>query len=111
MLVDVHPDGRGWNLCEGAVRARHSGPATPLVAGAVYHFTIDLIAISAVVPAGHRLRLHVSSSSFPEWEPNPNTGRPVGTDTDSDLVPPASRCGMTRATPAAWSCRSSPVQG
>ena len=63
----------------------------PLVAGAVYHFTIDLIAISAVVPAGHRLRLHVSSSSFPEWEPNPNTGRPVGTDADGDAPsgPPA----------------------
>jgi putative CocE/NonD family hydrolase len=87
VLVDVHPDGRGWNLCEGAVRARHSGVATPLVAGAVYHFTIDLIAISAVVPAGHRLRLHVSSSSFPEWEPNPNTGHPVGTDADGDVRP------------------------
>ena len=37
--------------------------------------------------AGHRLRLHVSSSSFPEWEPNPNTGRPVGVDTDADLRP------------------------
>ena len=85
VLVDVHPDGRGWNLSEGAVRARHSGTPTPLVAGAVYRFTVDLIATSAVVPAGHRLRLHISSSSFPEWEPNPNTGRPVGTDTDADV--------------------------
>lgn len=85
VLVDVHPDGRGWNLSEGAVRARHSGTPTPLVAGAVYRFTVDLIATSVVVPAGHRLRLHISSSSFPEWEPNPNTGRPVGTDTDADV--------------------------
>jgi putative CocE/NonD family hydrolase len=85
VLVDVHPDGRGWNLSEGAVRARHSGTPTPLVAGAVYRFTVDLIATSVVVPAGHRLRLHVSSSSFPEWEPNPNTGHPIGSDTDADL--------------------------
>ncbi len=87
VLVDEHPDGRGWNLCEGAVRARHTDTPTPLVAGAVYAFTIDLIAISVVLPVGHRLRLHVSSSSFPEWEPNPNTGRPVGMDTDDDLRP------------------------
>jgi putative CocE/NonD family hydrolase len=87
VLVDEHPDGRGWNLCEGAVRARHTGTPTPLVPGAAYHFTIDLIATSAVLSAGHRLRLHISSSSFPEWEPNPNTGRPIGVDTDADLRP------------------------
>ena len=85
MLVDVHPDGTAWNLCEGAVRARHSGVTMPLAPGAVYHFTVNLVATSVLIPAGHRLRLHVSSSSFPEWEPNPNTGRPVGLDTDSDL--------------------------
>jgi hypothetical protein len=85
VLVDVHPDGRGWNISEGAVRARHRGTPTPLRAGAVYQFTVDLIATSVVLPAGHRLRLYISSSSFPEWEPNPNTGRPVGTDTDADV--------------------------
>lgn len=85
VLVDVHPDGTAWNLCEGAVRARHSGVTMPLAPGAVYHFTVNLVATSVLIPAGHRLRLHVSSSSFPEWEPNPNTGRPVGLDTDSDL--------------------------
>lgn len=86
VLIDVHPDGRALNLCEGAVRARHSEPG-PLVAGAVYRFSIDLVATSVVLPAGHRLRLHISSSSFPEWEPNPNTGRPVGVDSDADLRP------------------------
>ncbi len=87
VLADVHPDGAAWNLCEGAARARHSGAAMPLVADAVYPFTVDLIATSVVLPAAHRLRLYVSSSSFPEWEPNPNTGRPVGVDTDADLRP------------------------
>ncbi len=85
VLLDVHPDGSAWNVCEGAIRARHAGLGGPLAPGAVYQLTVDLIATSAVIPAGHRLRLHVSSSSFPEWEPNPNTGRPIGLDTDADL--------------------------
>jgi putative CocE/NonD family hydrolase len=85
VLMDVHPDGTALNLCEGVVRARHAGLPAPLAAGAVYPFTIDLVATSVVLPAGHRLRVHVSSSSFPEWGPNPGTGRPLGTDTDADL--------------------------
>jgi uncharacterized protein len=87
VLIDVHPDGTAWNLCEGAVRARHSQVERPLAPGAVYQFTVNLVATSMLLPAGHRLRLHVSSSSFPEWEPNPNTGRPVGVDTEADLRP------------------------
>ena len=85
VLMDVHPDGTALNLCAGMVRARHAGRPAPLEPGAVYQFTIDLVATSVVVPAGHRLRVHVSSSSFPEWEPNPGTGAPLGTDTDADL--------------------------
>jgi putative CocE/NonD family hydrolase len=87
VLLDVHPNGEAWNLCEGAVRARHSGVAVPMLPGAVYRFALDLVATSIVLPAGHRLRLHVSSSSFPEWEPNPNTGRPIGADGEGDLRP------------------------
>ncbi len=82
-LVDVHPDGRAFNLCDGIVRARYrasrSEPAL-LTPGAVYAFRIDLWATSNVFRAGHRLRLHVSSSSFPHFDPNPNTGLPLGGD-------------------------------
>ena len=85
ILVDIHPDGRVLNLCEGATRARHAGPVMPLASNAVYHYTIDLAATSAVLFAGHRLGVRVSSSSFPEWEPNPNTGHPLGTDGEADL--------------------------
>ena len=87
VLIDVHPDGTALNVCEGIVRARHAGLPVPLAAGAVYQFTVDLVATSIVVPAGHRLRVQVCSSSFPEWEPNPGTGRPLGTDADADLRP------------------------
>jgi uncharacterized protein len=85
VLLDVGSDGAAVNLCEGAVRARHAGLGVGLVAGAVYPFTIDLVATSVVLRAGHRVRLLVSSSSYPEWEPNPNTGKPLGTDTAADL--------------------------
>ena len=85
ILIDVHPDGLARNICEGAVRARHTETPMPLVAGATYRFTIDLVATSIVLPAGHRLRLHVSSSSFPEWEPNPNNGAPLGESSDADV--------------------------
>lgn len=85
MLVDIHPDGSMFNLCEGAVRARHTAAVMPLVPDAVYHFTIDLAATSAVLFSGHRIGVRVSSSSFPEWEPNPNTGNPLGVDSDADM--------------------------
>ncbi|MFD7896962.1 CocE/NonD family hydrolase [Streptomyces sp. NPDC059568] len=85
ILVDVHPDGRMINLCEGAVRARHAAITMPLIPHAAYHYTIDLAATSAVITAGHRIGVRISSSSFPEWEPNPNTGRPLGVDTDADI--------------------------
>lgn len=84
-LIDEHPDGGpALNLCESGVRARHLF-RVPLAPGAVYPFTIDLVATSAVVGVGHRLSLLVSCSRFPEWEPNPNTGRPLGVDAATDL--------------------------
>ena len=58
---------------------------TPLAAGAAYRFTIELWEISALVAAGNRLRLEISSSNYPHFEPNSNCGKPVGTDTDADI--------------------------
>lgn len=83
-LCEVHGDGRVINLCDGIVRARAFLP-TPLQPGASYPYTIDLWETSVLVPAGHRLRLEISSSSFPQFEANPNTGNPVGTDRDADV--------------------------
>ncbi|MFF4595869.1 CocE/NonD family hydrolase [Amycolatopsis sp. NPDC001319] len=100
VLLDVHPDGRALNLCEGAVRARHQLPATPLEPGAVYHFTLDLAATSIVLAPGHRVGVYVSSSSYPEWEPNPNTGNPLGTDTNEDLRTARQTVHRTAACPS-----------
>lgn len=85
ILCDIHPDGTIINLCEGAVRARHTGPVMPLAENAAYHYTIDLAATSAVLFPGHRIGVRISSSSFPEWEPNPNTGHPLGVAGEADL--------------------------
>jgi putative CocE/NonD family hydrolase len=48
--------------------------------GRVYRYTIDLWATSNVFKAGHRIRVEISSSNFPRFDRNPNTGKPVAED-------------------------------
>jgi putative CocE/NonD family hydrolase len=67
-LCDVHPDGRSINLCDGIVRVDNSAQNPT-------HYEIDLWSTSNVFLQGHRLRVHVTSSSFPRWDRNLNTGR------------------------------------
>jgi hypothetical protein len=76
-LVDVDPDGRLLSVCDGIVRARYHRrglPASPVPAGAVERYDIDLGATSTVLRARHRIRLQISSSNFPRFDRNPNTG-------------------------------------
>jgi putative CocE/NonD family hydrolase len=80
-LVDVHPDGYAQNLLNGIIRARYRDSATTpqlMEAGTPYRFTIDLWATSNVFLPGHRIRLEISSSHFPEFDRNLNTGQPFG---------------------------------
>jgi putative CocE/NonD family hydrolase len=84
-LVDVRPDGYAHNLVEGIVRARLRESTTEpslLEPRRTYAFEIDLWAVSHVVRAGHRIRVDVTSSSFPRWDRNPNTGAPFGADAE-----------------------------
>ncbi|HEV7499794.1 MAG TPA: CocE/NonD family hydrolase [Vicinamibacteria bacterium] len=84
MLVDVDPGGYARYLADGIVRARyrHSREqAEPLVPGRIETYAIDLWATSNVFKAGHRLRLYVSSSNFPRFDRNPNTGEPAAAAT------------------------------
>jgi putative CocE/NonD family hydrolase len=88
-LVDVYPDGRAMNVCDGVVRARYrASPGSPrlLRPGAVYGFAIDLWATSNVFKAGHRIRLQISSSNFPHLDPNPNTGHVFGRDDETAVA-------------------------
>jgi putative CocE/NonD family hydrolase len=76
-LVDVFPDGRAQNLTDGIVRMRYRDSAQTskaIVPGEIYKVTIDLGATSNVFFAGHRVRLEVSSSNFPRFDRNLNTG-------------------------------------
>ena len=76
-LVDVQPDGYARNLADGIVRGRyHASRTFPtlLQPGAVTEFTIDLWATSHVFRPGHRVRVEISSSNFPRFDRNLNTG-------------------------------------
>jgi uncharacterized protein len=86
-LVDVYPDGRAYNLTDGIIRARYRSGASekPLEPGVPERFDIDLWATSNVFRAGHRIRVQITSSNFPRWDRNPNTGHPLGSDSAADL--------------------------
>jgi uncharacterized protein len=76
-LVDVAPDGLAQNLTEGIVRARYRDSQEKpnlMNPGQVYKFTIDVWSTSAVFLKGHMLRLEISSSNFPRFDRNLNTG-------------------------------------
>jgi putative CocE/NonD family hydrolase len=84
-LVDVHPDGYARNIQDGILRARHrdgiGSSGTWLDPGKVYEYTIDMWATSNVFLPGHRIRLEISSSNFPRFDRNLNTGEEAGTGT------------------------------
>ena len=77
-LVDVDTCGCARGLTDSIIRARYrESLSTPTLIepGQVYKYTIDLVATSNVFKAGHRVRVEVSSSNFPRFDRNPNTGR------------------------------------
>ena len=84
-LVDVHPGGYAMNVAQGIQRARYRDswerPAL-LEPGRVYEYTIDLWSTSNCFRRGHRIRLEIASSNFPQFDRNPNTGNPFGMDTE-----------------------------
>lgn len=76
-LVDVYPDGRAFNLVEGITRMRYRHDVTapaPMRPGEIYRISIDLDSTSNWFGPGHRIRLEVSSSNFPRFDRNLNTG-------------------------------------
>jgi uncharacterized protein len=80
-VVDVWPNGFAQNLTEGILRMRYiNSPEKPelIKPGRVYKVNIDLWATSNVFLSGHRLRLEISSSNFPRFDRNLNTGDDQG---------------------------------
>jgi putative CocE/NonD family hydrolase len=84
-LVDVFPDGHARNLCDGILRLRYrEGVQSAKLArpGQIYKIMIEAGVTSNVFLAGHRIRLEISSSNFPRFDRNPNTGRAIATETE-----------------------------
>ena len=87
-LIDVYPDGRSINVAEGILRARHRDGLDRQVLmepGEVYEMEIDMIGTANLFQTGHRIRVHVTSSHFPQFARNLNNGEPYGTS-DSMVV-------------------------
>jgi hypothetical protein len=84
-LVDVYPDGFAQNIQDGIIRARYrngkNAPASLLDPNRVYEYDIDLWATSNTFLPGHRIRVEVSSSNFPRFDRNLNTGEDPMTGT------------------------------
>lgn len=88
-LVDVFPDGSAYNVGDGIIRAQYRKSffkpefVTP---GEVYEYTINMENTSQLFRKGHRIRIDVSSSSFPEYNRNMNTGNPAGEDAEGIIA-------------------------
>ena len=75
-LTDVYPDGRSMLVCDGIVRMSHARGTRNVAPGEVRDVRIELGQTAMTFGAGHRIRIAVSSSNYPRFHPNPNTGEP-----------------------------------
>ena len=88
-LCDVWPDGRSMWVCDGILRARYrdsSAHEESLVPGQIYRFEVDMWATAQVFLAGHRLQVQVTSSDFPWYDRNLNTGGPFGEEVHGQVA-------------------------
>ena len=95
MLQDLYPQSDDWpdgyrlNLCDSLLRARYrDGFERPklMTSGEVVRLRFPLYPISNAFQPGHRLRVLISSSSFPRFDPNPNTGEAIGRHTHTRVA-------------------------
>jgi hypothetical protein len=102
-LVDVYPDGRAMILTEGILRARYRNSLTEpelLEPGTVYELRLNLWATANVFLPGHRIRLEVSSSNFPRFDRNSNTGGEITSETADQYQPAINRIFHDAAHPS-----------
>jgi len=88
-LTDLEPEGKAIALCEGIVRARfRDGTENPqmIIPGKIYKFDIDMWNTSNSFNKGHRIRIEISSSNFPRYNRNLNSGNPIASDTDITIA-------------------------
>jgi hypothetical protein len=82
-LIDVYPNGFAMPVSEGIIRARFREGLDKmklLKPGEVYEYDIELTGTANVFQPGHRIRVDITSSNFPQFDRNPNTGAPLGSN-------------------------------
>jgi uncharacterized protein len=79
-LVDVHLDGKAYNVSDGILRRDYVSQSAP------HEIQVELWPTSMLFKQGHRIRLEVSSSNYPRYDRNPNTGLNILTETQSIIA-------------------------
>jgi len=89
-LLDVEPDGTAWNLTEGIIRSRFRkgiyDPPQLLKPGEIFKYEIELLPTSNIFLEGHKIAIHITSSNFPLYDRNPNTGHKQGMDSVIEIA-------------------------
>ncbi len=88
-LIDVYPDGFAMPVSEGILRARFREGLDKmklLVPNEIYEYDIELTGTANVFKAGHRIRVDITSSNFPQFDRNPNTGDPLGSSAKTRIA-------------------------
>jgi hypothetical protein len=113
-LVEVHPDGRALGICDGIVRARYrhgTSHAEPVTPGECHEYRIDLGYTSIVIPAGHAVRVEISSSNHPRFDVNPNHGGAIATAAEGDFVKARQTIQHAASTPSYLELHMLPTVG
>jgi putative CocE/NonD family hydrolase len=88
-LCDVWPDGRSMPVCDGILRARYRNSFEKqelMIPNKVYQFDVDIWATAQTFLPGHRIRVQVTSSDFPRYDRNLNTGGPFGEEIQGKIA-------------------------
>jgi hypothetical protein len=113
-LCDVFPDGRSIQVCDGILRARYRQSRRrprPLEPRKTYKIEIDLWSTAWLFQGGHRLRVVVTSSCFPRFDRNPNTGRPISSSADLRCATNTVHCAAAHSSHVVLSVMDSSVVG
>ena len=88
-MCDVYPNGDSFNIVDEFFRCRWREGYDKTVLfepGEVYEFDIDMGPVAHFFKPGHRMRLQVTSSAFPHFDRNMNTGNPIGVDAKGEIA-------------------------
>ena len=100
-LIDVQPDGYAMPVSEGILRARFKDGLDQmklLTPDEVYQYVIEMMPTANVFLPGHRIRIDITSSNFPQFNRNPNTGADLGTSAETRIAQQTIYHGAERAS-------------